>query len=108
MLIDENLNNDKLKYYLLNYMNDLEFIRQFSKKKELYLDFFDYILDDKKCINLIESDYNLNVIISKLIDTNIHTYFDDNTYNNIYNKFSKIRLSKDISENGNQINEISI
>ena len=108
MQIDKSLENDKLKYYLLNYLNDIQFIRQSSKKKELYLDFFTYILDDSLCLKLIECDYNFNNLIGKLINSKLHSFLDETDYNNIYHKFSQIKLDKDVFENGKQINQILI
>ncbi len=108
MLIDKSLDDDKLKYYLLNYLNDIQFIRQNSKKKELYLDFFTYILNDSRCLKLIEGNYNLNNLIGKLINSTLHSFLEETDYNNIYHKFSKIKLDKDIFENGKQINQILI
>lgn len=108
MILDKSLDDDKLKYYLLNYINDIQFIRQSSKKKELYFDFFTFILDDTRCLNLIQNDYNFNNVIGKLINQTLHFYLEDKEYNGIYQKFSKIKIDKDIYENGNQVNEILI
>ena len=108
MIIKNHLNDDKLKYYLVNYLNDIEYTRQLSKKKELYLDFFKFIFNDLSCLDLIKSDYKFNNLISKLINTTLHSFLNETDYNNIYAKFSKIKTNKQIFENGKQIKQILI
>ena len=108
MYIDPTFNDCKLKRYLLNYIIDVQNIRQTSKKKELFKDFFDLLFINKRCIFLLKTDNTFNNIIGKLINGTLYDYLDEVDYNEIYQKFLNFKLKDEIFENGNQITEISI
>ena len=101
----------KLKKYILSYLDDLDKVSSYNKKRELYFDLFLFLFNDGACIKIFNSDNKINKIISDIVSNNLKKYLSTNEFNDIYIKYNKINNNyKDdcFFETGNVIKEMDI
>lgn len=103
------LDDLKLKKYILSYLDDLDKVSSYSKKKELYFDLFSFLFNDNAYIKILNSDNKINKIISDIVSNNLKKYLSINEFNDIYFKYIKINSNNDcFFETGNVIKEMDI
>ena len=101
----------KLKKYILSYLDDLDKVSSYNKKRELYFDLFLFLFNDDAYIKIFNSDNKINKIISDIVSNNLKKYLSTNEFNDIYIKYNKINNNyKDdcFFETGNVIKEMDI
>ena len=103
------LEDIKLKKYILSYLDDLDKVSSYNKKKELYFDLFSFLFNDNAYIKIFNSDKKINKIISDIVSNNLKKYLSINEFNDIYFKYIKINNNNDcFFETGNVIKEMDI
>ena len=102
----------RLKKYILSYLDDLDKVSSYNKKRELYFDLFLFLFNDDACINIFNSDNKVNKIINDIVSNNLKNYLSAKEFNDIYTKYSKINNNCNndecFFETGNVIKEMDI
>ena len=104
--MDHTSNNNIKK--ISNYLIQISSIQKFSQKISIYVDFFNYLVNDDNCIKILQDNDNFFNDIMHQLTTQLYGNIDLNKYNIIYNKLININHTKKCNylDNGNNINTI--